>query len=97
MIISIHALVKRATIGNMGLAGVGSDFNPRPRKEGDFAVHKKTAQPQYFNPRPRKEGDLFKSSYSFKSFYISIHALVKRATMKRQKKRSLLLFQSTPS
>ena len=33
--ISIHALVKRATLGMMGNTGYSFDFNPRPRKEGD--------------------------------------------------------------
>ena len=34
-IISIHALVKRATLRIVFASGVASDFNPRPREEGD--------------------------------------------------------------
>ena len=33
-----------------------------------------------FNPRPREEGDLTKQNFIILSGYISIHALVKRAT-----------------
>ena len=55
-------------------------FNPRPREEGDYtaetAVHFKT----YFNPRPREEGDDVPLASTLK-FVISIHALVKRATL----------------
>ena len=35
----------------------------------------------YFNPRPRKEGDISNSSFLFLAVHISIHALVKRATI----------------
>ena len=56
-IISIHALVKRATYGD-GKVAVGlGDFNPRPRKEGDSATTTATGTDTHFNPRPRKEGD----------------------------------------
>ena len=34
----------------------------------------------HFNPRPREEGDLVPSSFTVPVFFISIHALVKRAT-----------------
>ena len=34
-----------------------------------------------FNPRPREEGDLTVKSVAFSSDMISIHALVKRATL----------------
>ena len=33
--ISIHALVKRATISPLIMVKVITDFNPRPREEGD--------------------------------------------------------------
>ena len=36
----------------------------------------------YFNPRPRKEGDLAGYAQVLRRSYISIHALVKRATYK---------------
>ena len=34
-LISIHALVKRATLGADGWVGDFFNFNPRPREEGD--------------------------------------------------------------
>ena len=34
-LISIHALVKRATANSIYLIITSSNFNPRPRKEGD--------------------------------------------------------------
>ena len=33
--ISIHALVKRATVPNLALPALPRHFNPRPREEGD--------------------------------------------------------------
>ena len=36
--ISIHALVKRATIIAPNFAGCSSNFNPRPREEGDLKL-----------------------------------------------------------
>ena len=78
-IISIHALVKRATryckpwiFGNL-------HFNPRPREEGDLRLCVICVIVLYFNPRPREEGDtLCRALYMPQT--ISIHALVKRAT-----------------
>ena len=54
-------------------------FNPRPRKEGDTASDSNIYGGLYFNPRPRKEGDFF-FGYGNRRTFISIHALVKRAT-----------------
>ena len=79
MIISIHALVKRATERHAG--GIITD---------DISIHalvkRATDTPRKFllletdfNPRPREEGDLFSGWISSKKI-ISIHALVKRAT-----------------
>ena len=36
--ISIHALVKRATNYNYDFYGCLLDFNPRPREEGDLII-----------------------------------------------------------
>ena len=36
--ISIHALVKRATLYNKNVVKEFTDFNPRPREEGDLVV-----------------------------------------------------------
>ena len=57
------------------------DFNPRPREEGDTAFIVICLPISYFNPRPREEGDQRYWNIR-KSEYISIHALVKRATIK---------------
>ena len=78
-LISIHALVKRATVVLLAHVGVISYFNPRPREEGDIttgffsvvlaiSIHAlvKRATAEY-NAAVQLSG-------------ISIHALVKRAT-----------------
>ena len=57
-----------------------SDFNPRPRKEGDSSWTSGTALGRHFNPRPRKEGDAIAIFPLPSAYIISIHALVKRAT-----------------
>ena len=104
--ISIHALVKRATILYITVNKNATNFNPRPRKEGDMfgyvfcyvldiSIHAlaKRATPGKtaiiidhvdFNPRPRKEGDVLPKHSNTTGDGISIHALVKRATSKRQ-------------
>ena len=56
-LISIHALAKRATINLIRLFYTFHNFNPRPRKEGDFILAIRIIPAVYFNPRPRKEGD----------------------------------------
>ena len=56
------------------------NFNPRPREEGDLAECKRSVKRRYFNPRPREEGDPFVLSMT-SLIFISIHALVKRATL----------------
>ena len=55
--ISIHALVKRATLKEFVQSLDVEYFNPRPRKEGDWWWHYTTTINYNFNPRPRKEGD----------------------------------------
>ena len=56
-IISIHALVKRATPVTLNGKLDVYDFNPRPREEGDLKGDKNFNVPHDFNPRPREEGD----------------------------------------
>ena len=56
--ISIHALVKRATLAHSRHNIPRQDFNPRPRKEGDMVKIWTGLERRYFNPRPRKEGDI---------------------------------------
>ena len=56
--ISIHALVKRATARKFPVPQAGSNFNPRPREEGDFNLWRLRKRVGDFNPRPREEGDI---------------------------------------
>ena len=77
--ISIHALVKRATIYKDNNIMLNKDFNPRPREEGDQVVIIYDNTVINFNPRPREEGDPLSVLVS-SAIAISIHALVKRAT-----------------
>ncbi len=57
-VISIHALVKRATKCLSFDIRIHYYFNPRPREEGDLAVNDSiTEDKPNFNPRPREEGD----------------------------------------
>ena len=77
--ISIHALVKRATFCVKIFTDFFDNFNPRPRKEDDYRQQAGHRLMRDFNPRPRKEGDLKSQARKF-AFAISIHALVKRAT-----------------
>ena len=55
--ISIHALVKRATIQILTSSAEMKNFNPRPREEGDLRPSCRGFAGAYFNPRPREEGD----------------------------------------
>ena len=55
--ISIHALVKRATLSVRPLQFSQEYFNPRPREEGDKSWNNYTFRLYDFNPRPREEGD----------------------------------------
>ena len=63
--ISIHALVKRATTFRAIIAVRYSDFNPRPREEGDPTDTQAEEAPKNFNPRPREEGDSRLPSFAF--------------------------------
>ena len=55
--ISIHALVKRATLPNIKAICNRNYFNPRPREEGDQFFGTVFPCVRNFNPRPREEGD----------------------------------------
>ena len=77
--ISIHALVKRATSFHCLYNTPFLYFNPRPREEGDYMPNIPFSPATHFNPRPREEGDT-KSLGVLPQKWISIHALVKRAT-----------------
>ena len=56
-VISIHALVKRATPFQRFVKFNVTYFNPRPREEGDLLSFPLPLALHDFNPRPREEGD----------------------------------------
>ena len=58
MTISIHALVKRATVTYLAISFSFLNFNPRPREEGDPRLYRCQTSACNFNPRPREEGDV---------------------------------------
>ena len=80
MDISIHALVKRATI-YIWITGpvVVISIHALVKRATCFNRYV-TRQRNDFNPRPRKEGDPLETVEGKASCLISIHALVKRAT-----------------
>ena len=97
IIISIHALAKRATQSLFDRHGERNYFNPRPRKEGDLEETYDKFKTWDFNPRPRKEGDPLTGVLRL-VYMISIHALAKRATVRAICETAAgLIFQSTPS
>ena len=50
--------MKRATLTCRSMQVILSDFNPRPREEGDTQYRQCHYGFSYFNPRPREEGDI---------------------------------------
>ena len=82
--ISIHALVKRATIAVINQAVSDYNFNPRPREEGDQG----TASSASISGCISIHALVKRATIIFKYFVlyniISIHALVKRATVRQQ-------------
>ena len=73
--------MKRATAEWLYSALCNVDFNPRPREEGDPWNMVLSPRSRDFNPRPREEGDTAVASQGQYGTGISIHALVKRATL----------------
>ena len=57
ILISIHSLVKRETVAICTSWHLKANFNPLPRKEGDFLTSLPFLSRFDFNPLPRKEGD----------------------------------------
>ena len=79
LLISIHALVKRATLNQAFLIIKGLDFNPRPRKEGDtllLSFGRILVISIHALVKRATQGAVIATRNS----PISIHALVKRAT-----------------
>ena len=84
MFISIHALVKRATIFTLFHLTFKFHFNPRPREEGDFiqSMYWLTDKPISIHALVKRATTL---SWRVPQLVgISIHALVKRATNQRR-------------
>ena len=78
--ISIHALAKRATYTRYGIRREMTDFNPRPRKEGDCTAYNTLCCIILFQSTPSQRGRRLKLSCDSIKLSISIHALAKRAT-----------------
>ena len=57
LVISIHALVKRATSIYIIKRISTINFNPRPREKGDHSGILDMMKLIHFNPRPREKGD----------------------------------------
>ena len=79
--ISIHALVKRATDDCVKRLILAKNFNPRPREEGDpflYVISSKFNRISIHALVKRATEYVLRLKHSL---IISIHALVKRATM----------------
>ena len=95
--ISIHALVKRATVCVCVNYYPGDDFNPRPREEGDLSYYEVLCKTNIsIHALVKRATQVLNASWD--KIFISIHALVKRATFNPL---TIILpfpiFQSTPS
>ena len=86
--ISIHALVKRATLAKRQRNSCRPISIHALVKRATAYIAGIRIMEVYFNPRPREEGDSFFSVISVRSSSISIHALVKRATTVRSDRTS---------
>ena len=94
--ISIHALVKRATTPpKLYVTFLQISIHALVKRATSETFNTLSIR-FYFNPRPRKEGDR-KRSCCTGNTAISIHALVKRATVERDGQAKIAEFQSTPS
>ena len=78
--ISIHALVKRATVPASHSAEMSGNFNPRPREEGDFTqiTGKEVCVCISIHALVKRATTVAETISTL--MHISIHALVKRAT-----------------
>ena len=81
-VISIHALVKRATLKAVLLYRLLTISIHALVKRATLWKKKTDTERRDFNPRPREEGDLLRTLKEMLRPGISIHALVKRATGK---------------
>ena len=96
--VSIHALLRRATLVGVRSGHGQPCFNPRPPAEGDDARLARASAMRCFNPRPPAEGDRAVEPHWNKLCEVSIHALLRRATIRAICGRlAAIRFQSTPS
>ena len=79
--VSIHALLRRATYIYDVYRHYTSCFNPRPPAEGDYCISSPALKGESFNPRPPAEGDAPLHSEATLHHSVSIHALLRRATI----------------
>ena len=79
-VISIHALVKRATRQDTVIRNCCSYFNPRPREEGDLLPFGAERKKRYISIHALVKRATVRDTFFNASLGISIHALVKRAT-----------------
>ena len=95
-LISIHALVKRATYADFEqLTGGVISIHALVKRATQRNTPDGTCEND-FNPRPREEGDVNGCNVIITAD-ISIHALVKRATLLTACTGFFIAFQSTPS
>ena len=80
-VISIHALVKRATLDLHMRLCLRRYFNPRPREEGDKEGKKKNAYGWIISIHALVKRATRHVQSGHLPQHISIHALVKRATV----------------
>ena len=79
VIVSIHALAKRATVDEDVMAAIKDSFNPRPRKEGDvISITALCCLRVSIHALAKRATPL--SNISAIAIAVSIHALAKRAT-----------------
>ena len=76
---------------------VSTKFQSTPSWRGRHSISLTMFWLCHFNPRPREEGDMATQQAIGKPRLISIHALVKRATIWHFAIQALVIFQSTPS
>ena len=95
--ISIHALVKMATMRFITADKNSFYFNPRPREEGDACACNKGFFAVYFNPRPREEGDFIHDFRHGAMVHFNPRPREEGDHFQRYNRCKIQRFQSTPS
>ena len=83
LLVSIHALTRRATRYRFGWSARIVRFNPRPHAEGDVDGFSFSHWELRFQSTPSRGGRLVQFDYGGVSMIVSIHALTRRATAHR--------------